>query len=353
MNNVKTFLMLFCGVCGLVFCAPGAVAAQEVRGAALAQQIATVTATERKLFRRALRRHVPLLKFARGENYFPLSVSGITNNPGNKLLRFVEGDRNDRLLAKYPGGDGVPKLRSTFLRDIYPVLREPSLDIDYVLEQHGEDEQADYQADARRLQANSNYRDRVYGRIFFMTEGGKRVAWLQYWFFYYYNDFKYNDDPYGLHEGDWEMVQIKVDSDAKPTVAAYAQHESGSGCSWREMDTAGNHPVVYVGRGSHASYFHHGLHDLELPAEIGRLVRDHAEGTGASIGGSGRRFKFVTLGVNSPPWLNWQGHWGGTKKREGVHLADAESPRGPKFQGHGKWSDPEAFYQSVKGKRCE
>jgi hypothetical protein len=49
-----------------------------------------------------------------------------------------------------------------------------------------------------------------------MSDGGETIAWLQYWFSYYYNDFRYNDDAYGLHEGDWEMVQISLNSDANP-----------------------------------------------------------------------------------------------------------------------------------------
>jgi VPS62-like protein len=346
MNKVRTCLMLLCGAYGLIFCASHARALQ-------ACDPSLGTDAQRKMFRKALRRHVPLLKFNQDENYFPLSVRAITNNSGNQLIRVVEGENNDRLLAKRPTNGNVPTLRITFLRNIYPQLREPSLERDYVVEQHGENEQEDYQEDAKRLQADKDYRDRVYGRICYMSQDGKTIAWLQYWFFYYYNDFRYSDDRYGLHEGDWEMVQIRLNPDAKPTHAVYAQHDEGSWCSWLEMNPAGDHPVVYVARGSHASYFQLGSHTLDLDFPfIGQIVRDQANGDGKIIGGPGRRFRLRTIGVNSPPWLNWEGHWGGTREREGSHPADADSPRGPKFQGHGKWFDPEAFYRSVQGKQC-
>jgi hypothetical protein len=354
MNKARTLLMLLCGACGLFFCAPRAMSRQVGIAGSVPSAGVEVTKEERKLFNKALRRHVPILKFHREEKFFPLSVRAITNNPGNRLIRVVEGENNDRLLARFPASGDVPKLRITFLRDIYPVLGEPSLERDRVVEQHGEDAQKDYEADADRFQQNSNYSDRVYGRVYYMSEGGKTTAWLQYWLFYYYNDFRFGGEAFGLHEGDWEMVQIKLNSEAEPIRAVYAQHRGGSACSWREMNPAGNHPVVYVARGSHASYFRAGAHALDLPfPNPGEVVRDHADGNGDTIGVSGRRLRLVTLGVNAPPWLNWEGHWGGTREREGFHPSDEPSPRGPKFQGGGKWSNPEAFSQSVNQRQCE
>ena len=58
-----------------------------------------------------------------------------------------------------------------------------------------------YQQDAQRLRA-AGYGDRVYGRA--VTTGGK--TWLQYWLFSYYNP--QNVLGFGVHEGDWEFVQI-------------------------------------------------------------------------------------------------------------------------------------------------
>ncbi len=353
MNKARTLLLLLCGACGLFLCAPRAMPRQVAVAGSVPSAGVEVTKEQKKLFHTALHKHVPILKFHREEKFLPLGVRAITNNRGNRLIRVVEGENNDRLLAQFPASGDVPKLRITFLRDVYPGLREKSEERDRVFEQHGENAQEDYEEDARRLQGDSDYRDRVYGHVHYMSEDGKTTAWLQYWIFYYYNDFRFGDDPFGLHEGDWEMVQIKLDSEAKPLLAVYAQHKGGSWCTWQRMDTVGNHPVVYGARGSHASYFRPGAHTLDLPVPNPGVVRDHADGDGLTIGVPSRRLRLVTLWENTPTWLNWEGHWGGTQERGGTHPYDEPSPRGPKFQGGGKWSDPEAFFKSVSMKPCE
>ncbi|HEX2503524.1 MAG TPA: hypothetical protein VHK00_06245, partial [Miltoncostaeaceae bacterium] len=57
----------------------------------------------------------------------------------------------------------------------------------------------DYVADARRMHADARYADVCYGSVARDRDG---AIWLQYWFFYYYNDKTYFG--YGAHEGDWE-----------------------------------------------------------------------------------------------------------------------------------------------------
>ncbi len=98
----------------------------------------------------------------------------------------------------------------------------------------------------------------TYGRIVTDADHPGSLV-VQYWFFYIYND--WND----RHEGDWEMIQIVFDAtdaqaalNAVPDRVMFAQHEGGELSDWeggplqRVDDT---HPVVYVGEGSHASYF--------------------------------------------------------------------------------------------------
>lgn len=101
----------------------------------------------------------------------------------------------------------------------------------------------------------------VYARI--AREEGKRGIALQYWFFYYFNDF--ND----MHEGDWEMIQLLFDDSNTltqallrgPTRVAYAQHSGGETTMWDEarLDKEGGRPVVYVAAGSHASFYGPGI----------------------------------------------------------------------------------------------
>ena len=87
--------------------------------------------------------------------------------------------------------------------------------------------------------------------------------WLQYWLWYFYNDYQLSF-ALGTHEGDWEMVQLRMDAEAgHPDVAVYAQHRYGEVRPWDEVETLGDRPVVYVARGSHASYFEAGFHQTE------------------------------------------------------------------------------------------
>jgi VPS62-like protein len=85
----------------------------------------------------------------------------------------------------------------------------------------------------------------------------QRLA-LQYWFFYYFNNF--NDK----HEADWEGLQLVFNVDSarrglltEPVEVGYAQHEGGEQADWdsEKVEKVGNHPIVYSAAGSHASYY--------------------------------------------------------------------------------------------------
>ena len=87
-------------------------------------------------------------------------------------------------------------------------------------------------------------------------------AWLQYWFFYYFNNKAFLG--FGLHEGDWEMVQVGLDPRGRPTAMTFAQHDHGERCAWKQAEIQdGTRPVVYVARGSQASYPRAGRHRAE------------------------------------------------------------------------------------------
>ena len=74
---------------------------------------------------------------------------------------------------------------------------------------------------------------------------------LLYWYLYLYNDAP------NKHEGDWEMVGIELDDSGEPTRAGYAGHSSGFRREWSRVEKQGDRPLVYIARGSHASYFDH------------------------------------------------------------------------------------------------
>lgn len=111
-----------------------------------------------------------------------------------------------------------------------------------------------------------------YGRVL------KQDGWLvlQYWFFYPFNNWRSGFFGLNDHEGDWEMLSIYLyenkAGDWQPEWLAYAGHEfegrdQRRGWEDPEVERVGEHPVVYVGAGSHASYFRAGeyLAELEIP----------------------------------------------------------------------------------------
>lgn len=134
-----------------------------------------------------------------------------------------------------------------------------------------------------------------HGRV--VRESGWIV--LQYWFFYVYNNWRSGFSGANDHEADWELIMIylaETDDDVvgengdgvngagdgdpfaryRPEWVAYASHDyAGDDLRRRwddaEVDKEGTHPVVYVAAGSHGSYFQRGEYLTEL--EIAFLHR--------------------------------------------------------------------------------
>ena len=180
----------------------------------------------------------------------------------------------------------------------------------------------DYVADARRMHAVDGLGDRVCAHL--ATDGaGKR--WLQYWFFYYYNDKSFLG--LGLHEGDWEMFQVGLDAQDAPDVVTLAQHNAGERCRWSDLETQDGAPVIYVARGSHASHIHKGKYDAPV-------VPDYNDARGRLV-----RPELIEIDEDFPSWAAWPGFWGSTRARS---LVESASPRGP--SRHAVWTDPAAFH---------
>ena len=258
-----------------------------------------------------LDQYKPFLKYDSNESYFADSAAEWTDNPGNQLRR-----ADGTVLATAENGLDLAFLGTTYVKNAAAsktdVIGDPS---------------HDYAKQARRLHDLPGYANRMYGHVVDDAAGDR---WLQYWFFYFYNDYNLIGTflKAGLHEGDWEMVQIRL-HDGSPDLAVYCQHTGATSRDWRQVDRLPqtDRPIVYVARGSHASYFEPGTH------WTGHWF-DHADGK--------RRSPDVALEtvVEADPawrWIHWPGYWGDTKK-SGSNPLDSDSPRGP--AAHKQWSEP-------------
>ena len=145
----------------------------------------------------------------------------------------------------------------------------------------------------------------VYGHV---STTATASTWLQYWYCYFYNDYNLIGKIIraGLHEGDWEMVQLRLGGpDRTPDLAVYAQHAARRAArvvagSRRSPGT--QRPVVYPARGSHAAYFTAGT---------------HWTGHGSTTPTAGARARTqrlveVVSGDATRRWIRWLGHWGDT-----------------------------------------
>ncbi len=276
-----------------------------------------------------LERYKPVLRYDSHEVYFADSAAEWTDNPGHTLRRGPQG----AVLAESPDSPPTPLLALAFLgpesyANGVAADAEDLISCPY----------RDYAEQARRLHAQARYANRVYGR---WARGSDDCMWVQYWLFYFYNDFELLGEafPAGLHEGDWEMVQLRLDAaEEAPDLAVYAKHKRAEARRFADVELVeGQHPVVYVARGSHAAYFSGGTH-------WGEAWFDHADGKGLSPA--------LTLEVardDDPAyaWLRWPGFWGDTKPNPDheLHPFDDTSPRGP--GGHDQWRDPHLLLTTV------
>jgi hypothetical protein len=234
-----------------------------------------------------------------------------------------------------------------------------------------------------RIMANQE-RYRYHGRV--LRQDGWIV--LQYWLFYPFNDWRSGFFGANDHEADWEKIFIYLSKseagEVSPEWVAYAAHNyTGDNLRRRwddpEVEKVGEHPVIYVGAGSHASYYAPGeyLTELTLPlpsplARVAGAIRsfwetrlgqyvgdgeegggsgyfsipfvDYARGDGLSVGEGGDRAWDEPRLISDPPpdWVSgYRGLWG-LYARDPFEGEDA--PAGPMYNRdksiNRAWYDP-------------
>lgn len=199
----------------------------------------------------------------------------------------------------------------------------------------------------------------VYGRV---VRTGEKVV-VQYWLFYYDDFYSYTSPPSGFiwqaHEGDWEVVNVVLNSDEAPLYVGYSQHCLGQRRSWsRTPRWSGHHPVVYVARGSHANYFSDGVHPWNstcIPQSVQTffaaaglpLPNDYAGGEGAVAAGPAAFGAEATsidrVSDSSPAWIAFPGTWGELQYLFAQPLGLPPQPSGMSPLGpaqHAVWTDP-------------
>ena len=223
---------------------------------------------------------------------------------------------------------------------------------------------------------------RYHGRV--LRQDGWIV--LQYWLFYPFNDWRSGFFGANDHEADWEKIFVYLseseDGEVGPEWVGYAAHNyTGDNLRRRwddpEVEKVGEHPVIYVGAGSHASYYAPGeyLTELTLPlprplARVTEAVRsfwktrlgqyvedvggdggyftipfvDYARGDGLSVGEGGDRAWDEPRLITDPPpdWVSgYRGLWG-LYARDPFEGEDA--PAGPMYNRDKSisraWYDP-------------
>ncbi|KGM14214.1 hypothetical protein [Cellulomonas bogoriensis] len=214
-----------------------------------------------------------------------------------------------------------------------------------------------------------------YGRV--LHSAGYVV--LQYWYFYYFNDWRSRAHGVNDHEGDWEQVTIMLapgpgDEPPTPAWVAYSAHDEVGADLRRRWDdpdltVVDGHPVVFAGLGSHAGAYLPGEYLIHVRdsrfASVVQGVRriataallwsrrskedgvgipyvEYQRGDGVGIGhGQDRPWRPVLIDDDTPWVRRFSGLWGDDTDDP---FGGERGPAGPRYNRDGSvrqsWSDP-------------
>jgi hypothetical protein len=232
------------------------------------------------------------------EQYQPTSVDAVLGNPTVTLTR------------ELPGGKLEDVKRAPTAADI------AGLGDGYYLDYEGEvlGKTCVYARAFRRLREEGRAPAITYAHI--AREPGHEGFALQYWFFWYFNQF--ND----LHEGDWEGMQLSFESETaaealgeEPGEVIVFQHAGGERASWEDgkVRKEGSHPVVYPAAGSHATFYDSAVY-----------LGNGQNGSGVGCDNTSEPLRELRLAPVLLPerasrqgpfrWLSYRGRWGEREK---------------------------------------
>jgi len=250
--------------------------------------------------------YAPILHFVSGEEFFPTDPNYHIENS----VLYMKVDDFNTLIDSSPTSSSISQYTTEdyFLNNTLGGFEEIAQDY---------------------TQSRENYGDQIYAHI--TSEAQYTV--IQYWFFYAFNPGTLNQ-----HQGDWEMIEIVLDSTETPIYAAYSQHQAGEMAEWKDVEIVDDtHPRVYVALGSHANYFRSYQGKLGMESDI----------VGNDFALKPEDLEIVTLGEKgignhpaSQDWLDFGGRWGNWDKIVDAYIGSA-GPNGP-GQGENmeKWFNP-------------
>ncbi len=257
----------------------------------------------------------------------PTTVDVVLGNPAVTLVHYV-------------GGKDVPVKRGPTAADI------ARLGDDYYLDLPGDPlsikcpARGSYAKDFQALRNEGKAPAVTYAHI--ATEPGHPGLVVQYWFFYYFNQF--ND----VHEGDWEGMQISFDADTPaealaqgPSQIALFQHAGGERADWDDgkVQKDGTHPIVYPAAGSHATFYDNAIY-----------IQNGSNGSGVGCDDTQEPNirsdpQPVIIPTAAAPggefqWLGFLGHWG--QREKGFN----NGPQGPTTKK--QWLRPFTWMDGIR-----
>lgn len=217
-------------------------------------------------------------------------------------------------------------------------------------------ENDDYELMIQTKDQVSKYNETVYTR----KTVKNNFSYLQYWFFYSYNDVKGTGGisithKCGNHQADWEHISIKVnnlsfqtaksDSDYLKAIEGvyFSQHNKGQhdDRKFRKygdkgINFEGSHVKAFPARGTHATYFEpHTDNGYLLVNLLGMKLYDKADGKGTVFKTQGH-----LVNLESSSWSKFGGRWGKISDdicnlAEWFSSASNDGPLGPMQQNGG------------------
>jgi len=184
----------------------------------------------------------------------------------------------------------------------------------------------------------------VYFKVFRSNTKSHPIA-IQYWFFYFYNDWLNN------HPGDWETITVFLNTNLEAVEAIYSTHYEANRHSWNNINTIDTHPQVFISNGGHGSYNHSG--NTYYYSFIVNIANDNHLGdreilspSSVQVSGS-TQYTLLDLGEmekNNDHWIWFEGRWGD----------DSSAPQGPMFRTDVPTeTDYERALNPPRGLNCE